>query len=439
MLYMYNPESKHNIKTRRDYMNKSFSGVLVACILITATAAFGANRAEQVSISPVIGGYTFDGRQHLDTNLIYGARAGYNITDNFGLEALFDYVNSEPTRAKNKVDMYRYGGELLYHFMPENTLVPYLAVGLSGLNFDGAVADKKPRAAVDYGLGAKYFLNDTFALRGDVRHIIYSYSSQTKNNLEYTLGAYIPFGGTKPAAKPVEPAPAPAVAPVPVPVAAPAPAPAPVPTAALTVAPVMVTKGQSTTLNWKSQNASDCNIQPGIGQVPAQGSRAVTPDSSTSYSLSCSGAGGTATSAAGVTVVAPPPPAAVPLTPKAAAAAERFCSKPAVLNIQFDTNKSTIKPQYEADLKNVGEFLKDFPKAKGEISGHTDNVAGKAYNDILSQSRADSVRKYIVEKFGISADRISAKGYGFSKPVASNKTKEGKARNRRIEANFTCE
>ena len=167
------------------------------------------------------------------------------------------------------------------------------------------------------------------------------------------------------------------------------------------------------------------------------------PDASTSYNLSCSGAGGTATSAAGVTVVVPPPPAPAPvpapITPKAAAAAERFCSKPAILNIQFDTNKSDIKPQYEADLKTVGEFLQDFPKAKGEISGHTDSVASKAYNDKLSQARAESVKKYIVEKFGISADRITAEGYGFSKPIASNKTKEGKSKNRRIEANFTCE
>jgi len=121
------------------------------------------------------------------------------------------------------------------------------------------------------------------------------------------------------------------------------------------------------------------------------------------------------------------------------AAAEKFCSKPAVLNIHFDTDKSAIKPQYDAELKAVSDFLKEFPNAKGEISGHTDNVASKAYNDKLSQSRANSVKKYIVEKFGISADRISAKGYGFSKPVASNKTKEGKARNRRIEANFTCD
>jgi len=424
-------------------MKKWISSILAASLVISAASAFGANRAGQFSISPVIGGYTFDGKQHLNTDLIFGVRAGYNFTDHFGIEALYDYVHTQPTRASKRVDMNRFGGELLYHFIPENTFVPYLAVGLAGLNFDSNGVDKRPRAAFDYGLGAKYFVTDAIALRGDVRHIIYSADSQTMNNLEYTLGAYIPFGGAKPAAKPVEPPPVAAPAPEPAPAPkvvepAPVPAPAAAPTVALTVSPAKVTKGQNATLAWRSENASGCDIQPAIGPVPPQGSRVISPAEDTSYRLSCSGAGGTADSAAGVTVVTPAPAPAV-VTPRAAAAAERFCSKPAVLNIQFDTNKSNIKPQYEADLKNVGEFLKDFPKAKGEISGHTDNVASKAYNDKLSQARADSVKKYIVEKFGISADRVTAKGYGFSKPVASNKTRDGKARNRRIEANFTCE
>jgi OOP family OmpA-OmpF porin len=57
----------------------------------------------------------------------------------------------------------------------------------------------------------------------------------------------------------------------------------------------------------------------------------------------------------------------------------------------------------------------------------------------LSQRRADSVRDYVVKNLGIDAGRLSAKGYGFAKPVADNKTKEGRSKNRRIEANFRCD
>ena len=421
----------------------------VAGMMALASLASAANREGQFSVSPVIGGYTYDAGQNIDTTLIYGARAGYNITKHFGVEALFDYVNSEFKGNKQDVVMYRYGGELLYHFFPDNKLVPYLAVGYAGLNFDAKGINTRTYGAFDFGAGAKYFLSDNFALRADIRGIIYKitdspFGNYTNNNLEYTVGAYIPFGGAQPAVKPVEPPPAPAPTPEPPPVpktVEPVPVPIPVPpaapTAVLTVAPATVTLGQPATLNWRSQNASACDIQPGIGQVPPQGARIITPGDTTTYTLSCSGAGGTATSATSVAVIAPPPPPVVvaPLS----VAAERFCSKPAVINIQFDTDKSAIKPQYDSELKTVSEFLKEFPNAKGEISGHTDNVGSKAYNDKLSQSRADNVKKYIVEKFGIAAERIAAKGYGFSKPVASNKTKDGKAQNRRIEANFTCE
>lgn len=405
----------------------------VAGILACGTIASAANREGQFSLSPVIGGYTYDGRQHLDTSLIYGLRGGYNFTKNFGVEALFDYVNTEPTTSKTDVDMYRYGGELLYHFLPDNAFVPYLAAGYSGLNFDARGVDGRVRGAFDYGVGAKLFLCDYFALRGDVRHIIYSKNDRTNNNLEYTLGGYIPFGGVKPAVKPVEPPPAPAPMAV-EPPPAPAPAPPAAPTAALTVTPATVVKGQSAALNWKSQNASGCEIQPGIGPVPPQGVREITPDASTSYNLSCSGAGGTASSAADVTVVVPPPP--VPVKPKAA---ERFCDKPSVVVVEFDTDKSDIKTKYDEDLNKLGTFLKEWSKAKGEISGHTDSVGSDKYNLKLSQRRAASVKKYLVEKFNIAPERLTTEGYGESKPIASNKTKAGRQQNRRIETNFTCD
>jgi OmpA-OmpF porin, OOP family len=122
-----------------------------------------------------------------------------------------------------------------------------------------------------------------------------------------------------------------------------------------------------------------------------------------------------------------------------AASAARFCSKPAVLAINFDTDKTDIKSHYYDELKTVGDFLTYFPNAKGEIAGHADVVGTKTHNLTLSQARADSVKQYIVETFGTDAARIGTKGYGFSKPVATNKTAAGRAKNRRIEANFTCE
>jgi OOP family OmpA-OmpF porin len=422
-------------------MKNRFSGIFVAALILSATAAFGGVKEGQFSISPVIGGYTFDGKQHLKTNLVYGARAGYNFTSAIGIEALFDYAYTKSTNNQGKADLYRFGGDLLYHFMPDNNLVPYVAAGFSSLNFYGANMNRSTHGAFDYGAGVKYFISDNFALRGDVRHILYRYDSTTFSNFEYTLGAYIPFGGVKPAAKPVEPPP---VQEAVQPKAAPAAPqivvePPPKPSSALSVVPSTVTSGQSARLNWTSQNADKCAIEPGIGPVPSQGDRDITPASDTSYTLTCAGEGGTSTSSAAIAVTMPPPPAPpVMMSAKKAKAMERFCNKPAVVSVLFDTNKADIKPKYTSDIDELGDFLQDFPNAKGEISGHTDNVGGKALNVKLSQRRADSVKQYIQKKFSIAPERLTTKGFGFSKPVASNKTKDGKAKNRRIETNFSC-
>ena len=223
---------------------------------------------------------------------------------------------------------------------------------------------------------------------------------------------------------------------VPEPVSEPAPVPAPVaPSDTLTVTPSSITKGESATLAWSSQNATNCEIQPDIGPVPLEGSMTISPADNAAYTLTCSGAGGSAKSAANIAVIAPVPVVAPVLVPVVPAA--KLCS-PAVINIHFDTNKYDIKPQYHDELKKLADFLMEFPNAKGVIEGHTDNVGDMAANMKLSQRRADSVRNYLIDKFGIASDRVTAVGYGPKKPVASNKAREGKEQNRRIESNFTC-
>src|ERR1051326_5958835 len=101
-------------------------------------------------------------------------------------------------------------------------------------------------------------------------------------------------------------------------------------------------------------------------------------------------------------------------------------------NIQFETNSFELKPVSFIELEKVIQLLNDNPTVKIEISGHTDNVGKPADNLILSNNRAKSVVRYLISK-GIAAQRLIAKGYGETKPVADNKTEEGRAKNRRTE------
>ncbi|MFZ5553269.1 MAG: OmpA family protein [Bacteroidota bacterium] len=104
-------------------------------------------------------------------------------------------------------------------------------------------------------------------------------------------------------------------------------------------------------------------------------------------------------------------------------------------NIFFDFDKSTLRNESFSELDRLAEFLKKNPVYKIEISGHTDNKGTDEYNQSLSANRAKAVYNYLISK-GIDKARLTAKGYGKTKPVAANDTEEGRQTNRRVEFMF---
>lgn len=103
-----------------------------------------------------------------------------------------------------------------------------------------------------------------------------------------------------------------------------------------------------------------------------------------------------------------------------------------VKGILFETGKSEIRPKSFKVLNQAVEIFKKYPSIRVEIQGHTDDRGRESYNQQLSEARAEAVREYLVAQ-GIDESRISSKGFGPSSPVASNKSKSGRAQNRRIE------
>jgi OmpA-OmpF porin, OOP family len=100
--------------------------------------------------------------------------------------------------------------------------------------------------------------------------------------------------------------------------------------------------------------------------------------------------------------------------------------------IHFDVNSSTVKAESMGTINEISKLLKDNPQLKLEIGGHTDSSGNSNKNLSLSQARSEAVKKMLVDQ-GIDASRLTAKGYGDTKPLASNDTPEGKAQNRRVE------
>jgi OOP family OmpA-OmpF porin len=470
-------------------MKKYFFCLAFLLSLMLTTACFAGERAGAFSVSPFAGGYTFEGEQHMKTAPVYGLRLGYDLTDNFGIEAVGNYLSTEGTRSPHtSINALSYRLDLLYNFMPEGPLVPYLAVGGGGITAGHGSGmntgwGNNTSATANVGGGIKYFITDSVALRGDARHLFVC-ENKTLYNWEYTAGLSFLFGGNKPAPAPV--------------VAAP-------PACNLAVAPATIIQGQNAKLSWSSENASECSIQPNIGPVKTQGSMEITPSADTFYTLTCTGEGGRASSDANITVAAPVKPEApkcnLSVTPasimkgeaatlnwtceyatdcdiqpaigavktdgsrevtpavdtaytlactgpggKATSNASLAVTTPAptmeelcmTLHIEYDNDKSIIKPAYYGEVEKVASFMTRFPEIKGTIEGHTDSNASAKYNQKLSQRRAEGVVKMLFEKYGIDKSRLAAKGYGESQPIADNKTKAGRQQNRRTMANFGC-
>jgi outer membrane protein OmpA-like peptidoglycan-associated protein len=104
--------------------------------------------------------------------------------------------------------------------------------------------------------------------------------------------------------------------------------------------------------------------------------------------------------------------------------------------ILFDTGESTLKPESRNGLVKIADVLKKYPKTEVAVVGHTDSVGSAAYNQGLSERRANSVQLFLVSQ-QVAPERLRVIGMGFDEPVASNDTPEGRALNRRVELHIT--
>jgi len=440
--------------------------VVLVFLSISVSMAMAAGiQPDTFSLSGILGGYSFDGKQHLETRPVIGVRGGYNFTKYFGVEALFDFIPTKGTRAGNgDAQAYHYGGDLLLHLLPDNKLVPFLAAGYGGISIDRDNQKIISRSVFDYGAGIKYFMTDNLALRGDFRQLVYR-NDKTVFNYEYTVGITYQFGWKQAAAAP-EPEAAPASeAPLgPVPVTEPTPEKMKYcvnldiefdinkadirPQYHDEVAKVgdFMKKYPTTTAviegytdevgndeyNMKLSQRRAESVVNYLGEkfgiersrLSAKGYGKAKPiaDNSTETGrqknrrinaiIDC---------AIDVKEIAVPP--------------ERLCM---TLKVEFATDSAEIMPRYYEEINKVGEYMKKYPTATAVIEGHTDNVGGYEHNMKLSQRRAESAVNYLAEKFGIERSRLSAKGYGPTRRVAYNNTAEGRQKNRRINAIIDC-
>lgn len=195
------------------------------------------------------------------------------------------------------------------------------------------------------------------------------------------------------------------------------------PTATLAATPSDIEQGQSTTLTWNTANANSVTIS-GIGTVQGSGSQSVTPDSSTTYTLTATGAGGTQEATARVTVN----PAAAKSTTPTLTDQQLFAQ--IVKDVYFDFNRSEVRSDQKTTAQNDGDFFANHPDLKVVIEGHCDDRGSEEYNLALGDSRANSVKNTLIAE-GVPADRIKTISFGKEHPFCSESNEACWQQNRR--------
>jgi peptidoglycan-associated lipoprotein len=201
----------------------------------------------------------------------------------------------------------------------------------------------------------------------------------------------------------------------------PTPPPPVAPTATLAASPDVIQQGQSTTLSWQTNNASDITIE-GLGTVSASGSKMISPGSSTTYILTAKGPGGSQNASARVTVneriaAATPQPSD----------ADLFARN--VKDVLFDYDKANIRTDEAPVAQADASFLVQHPAIKVSVEGHCDDRGSEEYNLALGTSRAETLKKSLLEQ-GVSAERIKTVSYGKERPFCTEDNEQCWAQNR---------
>jgi peptidoglycan-associated lipoprotein len=208
---------------------------------------------------------------------------------------------------------------------------------------------------------------------------------------------------------------------------APPPAPALQPTVTLNASPSTVNSGDTVTLSWSSTNATDLDIEPGVGKVAPQGSTPVNPTQSTTFTITATGSGGSASASASVSVRGAAPTAAAP--PSAPPNVSDLFNQN-VKDAYFELDKSDLREDARAALTKDAEFLRSYPQVHVSIEGHCDERGSTEYNLGLGQRRAEAAKNYLIS-LGISADRMETTSWGKERPFCTEHDESCWQQNRR--------
>ena len=189
--------------------------------------------------------------------------------------------------------------------------------------------------------------------------------------------------------------------------------------------------GQSVTVSWESHDATEVDLEPGGGKQQALGSTSVTPQVSTTYTLTLSGPGGKGSCSARVTVT-PSPPSARPSVREENIAG---IAESSLKDAYFDLDKADLRPDAQEALTADAEFLKAHPEIKITIEGYCDQRGSEEYNLGLGDRRATTAKNFLVNS-GTASERMTTISFGKNRPFCTEATEDCWQQNRRAHLVF---
>jgi OOP family OmpA-OmpF porin len=367
-------------------------GVLKKNALIIAMGfAFGGSALVQaddhkMEVWAGIDRHMFDNRRGVDDRLGKSVGLGYVLNENWTLEGVANDVNTNADFSGANTNVRYYRLDALYNFARNGSWQPFMVggAGEQGFAVKGNPAGKHKETALNLGFGTKYYLTEDWQLRGDARVI----HSLDEEDTDFVVGVGLAYLMGK------------------------------------SSTPKRVDSDGDTVYD----DVDQCpNTPAGVAVdakgCPLDGDR----DGVFDYGDQCPN------TVPGATVDVNGCAIEVKQVVK------EMTDVSIELQVNFDYDKSVVKPEYMSEIKAVADFMGEHPSTDVELAGHTDSRASEAYNLGLSERRASAVARVLVQEFKIDSSRVSSRGYGEVRPVADNDSSEGRAANRRVVADLKAQ
>ncbi len=398
--------------------------ILLSCVVAGSLVASSLPNFE---IAPMVGSITSSDDTNLKSRLTYGGSFNSKVAEDWMLNVIFARMENRAYKdGANKTDMNMFMLNPEFYIKNDGKLMPYITAGIGFQNVKNEMYSNEDDTIYNYGVGLRYILSPRIHAKFDAKHLI---TDESTDSFMYTAGLAINFD--EPVKEPVE---------------------------LDSDADGILDKNDKcpNTPKGVEVNADGCPIDSdGDGVVDYKDK---CPDTPAGVAVD---ANGCAIDSDGDGVAdyldkCPNTPAGVavdvngcpldsdndgvldyldkcPNTPSGFKVDKDGCKVSFLFKVNFEYNSDVLTSDSLGSINEFKVFLNDNTGYNAEVQGHTDSKGRDTYNQKLSEKRASAVQAKLIE-LGIDKDRLSAKGYGESEPVADNATDEGRATNRRVEA-----